>query len=359
MPKHGRPETSQEKQKRSALSYERNMEESIGYDQIMEPSFLENIVWIDVEDDEEILFPEASNDTGQTQCAKAVPVPVKPKRKRLGIFLMCGVLLIMIVLLFQDATGSGSNQQDTDPSFDPMPEKLKKLWAASHSINGDYIGQIIFDSGLADLAIVQADDVYQEDGTMYEFYTQNGLRVKDPTEYCGNDVYIWSDWRTHRYDGYAEDGAVFLDYRNSPDDQNLILYGHHIARDFDEKGDKEFTPLDVFLNEENYESNKSLKLVLNHEIREYEVARVFTIDVYDEKEIQVVRTDFDHDLSGNDDPGFLENYLSLIDTLEAYPIDTKLSDDDRFLTLITCIQHQPQYRQVVLCKETKTKKYDG
>ena len=240
-----------------------------------------------------------------------------------------------------------------------MPAKFKKLWTTNKAINGDYLGQIIFDSGLFNLAIVQADDVYQEDGTMYEFYTQDGVPVTDPSGYSGNDVYLWTDWKTHRYDGYAKDGAVFLDYRNSLDDQNLILYGHHIARDFDKKGDKEFTPLDLFLNEENLERNSSLKLILENEIREYKVADVFTIDAGNEEQVQILRTDFAYDLSGNEDPGFLQRYLLLADSWEPYPIDVKLTDEDRFLTLITCIQHQPQYREVVLCKETEVHRYDG
>ena len=93
-----------------------------------------------------------------------------------------------------------------------------------------------------------------------------------------------------------------MDYRNTLDDQNLIIYGHHYARDYDPSGSKQFSALDILLDEENYGDNKSLELILDNEIRRYEVAAVFVIDILDDDEIQVIRTDPKRDLSGNEDP---------------------------------------------------------
>jgi hypothetical protein len=239
-----------------------------------------------------------------------------------------------------------------------MPSDLKRRWTENKEINSDYVGQIVFDSGLVDLAIVHANDVYQDDGTLYEFYTLEGERVIDPEGYSGNDVYIWSDWRTHQFDGYGKDGAVFFDYRNTLNDQNLIIYGHHIARDFDPEGNSEFTPLDVFLKKEGYEENKTLRLILDNEIREYEVVRIFTIDATNYDEIQILRTEFDKDLSGEDDPEFFGRYLEFIDSRQKYDTGIEIGADEKFLTLITCIQHQPQYRQIIVCKEVERTAFD-
>ena len=171
-------------------------------------------------------------------------------------------------------------------------------------------------------------------------------------EYCGNDVYIWTNWKTGEYDRYEEGGSVFMDYRNTLDDQNIIIYGHHFARDWDPSGSKQFTPLDILLTEENYKDNSTLKLVLDNEIRSYAVAAVFVMDVYDTYDLQILRTDMNRELSGKADPGFFEQYIDYIDTIRKYDTGVSLSGEDDILSLVTCIQHQPQYRQIILCKLT-------
>ncbi|MBO4919995.1 MAG: class B sortase, partial [Erysipelotrichaceae bacterium] len=156
---------------------------------------------------------------------------------------------------------------------------------------------------------------------------------------------------TGDYDRYEEGGSVFMDYRNSLDDQNLIIYGHHFARDYDPSGSKQFTPLDILLEKENYETNSSLKLILEDEIRNYEICAVLIIDATDEKQLQIARTDLNYDLSGNHDPDYYENYLELIRNHSAYDTGIQIEPYDKLLTLFTCIEHRPDFRQAIICKE--------
>ena len=137
-----------------------------------------------------------------------------------------------------------------------MDPELRSMWLSNKTINEDYIGQIVFDSGLVDLPFVQAKDVYREDGTPYVFYDSDGKPIEDYENHTGNDVYIWTSWKTGQYDRYEEGGSVILDFSNDLNDQNLIIYGHHFARDWDPKGNKQFTPLDLLLSKENYESHR-------------------------------------------------------------------------------------------------------
>ena len=241
-------------------------------------------------------------------------------------------------------------------------------------VNGDLIAQyedwyttelgvdvkiIKFDSGLIDLPFVQATDVYDRNGHPYTFYDEQGNLIENVDEYNGNDVYIWTNWKTGEYDLYGEGGSVFMDFRNSLSDQNLIIYGHHFARDWDPSGSKQFTPLDALLEEENYEANKTLKLILNNEIREYVITNVFTIDIDNEYELNVMRKNMNEDYSGNANPGFFNGFIEYIDGINKYPISEELNDGDNILTLVTCIQHQPELRQIIICKETHTEQYDG
>ena len=238
-----------------------------------------------------------------------------------------------------------------------MPEELRNEWLANKEINSDYIGNIIFDSGLINVPFVQAKDVYKENGEMYVFYTEEGQLVTDPTNYNGNDVYIWTNWKTGKWDKYDEGGSCFMDYANTINDQNIIIYGHHFARDWDPSGSKQFTPLDLLLEQENYEANRSLKLILDNEIREYIVTNVFIININNEYNTELLRTDMNVDFDGNPDPGFFEEYIEYMNSISEYDSGEHLSKDDRILSLITCIQHQPELRQIIICKETSVTKY--
>ncbi|MBQ6217179.1 MAG: class B sortase [Erysipelotrichaceae bacterium] len=275
-----------------------------------------------------------------------------------GIILSVGILVFLLVFFAGFSMIHKGNRSIEEPAFsqeinesNPMDPKLRSMWLSNREISEDYIGQIIFDSGLIDLPFVQARDVYKEDGTPYIFYDADGNLVEDLENHTGNDVYLWTSWKTGEYDRYEEGGSVFLDFRNDLSDRNLIIYGHHFARDWDPQGKKQFTPLDFLLSEENYEDNRYLSLILDNEIRRYVVTNVFTIDTEDEYEQQIIRTDMDYDLNGNADPSFFNGFIGYIDKISRYETDEAVEDGDHLLTLITCIEHQPRYRQVVLCRE--------
>ena len=113
-----------------------------------------------------------------------------------------------------------------------------------------------------------------------------------------------------------------------------------------------------YLTEENYEENKYLKLILDNEIRSYVVTNVFTINIDDEYESQIIRTDMNEDFSGNREPRFFREFIEYIKKISRYDTGEFLSDGDRILTLITCLEHQPQFRQIVICKEIENDIYE-
>ena len=130
---------------------------------------------------------------------------------------------------------------------------------------------------------------------MYSFYTEDGKLVTDATGYTGNDVYIWTYWKTGEYDYNDNGGSTFMDYRNNLADQNLIVYGHHFSVWNDETRTKAFTPLEQLLEQENYQKNRYVTLVLENEIRKYEIACVYEFDATKEEVIEAAKLVNAHD----------------------------------------------------------------
>ena len=229
-----------------------------------------------------------------------------------------------------------NNQQAIDPNY-----------LANKKINDDYVGDIVFDSGLLNVNIVQALDTTKEDGTAYQFYTSDGELVSEVEGYSGNDVYLWTNWRTGEYDPYNKSSSAFFDFRSDKESQIIIIYGHHIARDFDSAGDKGFTPLDLLLEQENYEENKNFKLLLGDEIREYVVALTYIADITNYEQISLI-TDLE----------YTDEVINNLKSYANYETDVELTPEDNIVVLVTCIQHQPLKRQIVVCKETGRTYYE-
>ena len=308
-----------------------------------------------------------SSDKKETLQKQPQNEPVNKERNRKGVVFAIAAAIFVLVLFIGGSALLNKNKNDVpeepveviveDNTPEPMPAELKNEWLANKAINPDFVGSIKFDSGLIDLPFVQAKDVYDRNGKPYTFYTEEGQLVEDIDNYTGNDVYIWTNWKTGEYDRYGEGGSVFMDYRNNLADQNIIIYGHHFARDWDPSGSRQFTPLDALLEEVNYEANRTLKLILNNEIREYVITNVFTIDIENDYELNILRRNMNEDYSGNADPGFFNEFIRYIDGINRYPIGEKLNEGDSILTLVTCMQHQPELRQIIIAKETEKTVY--
>lgn len=308
-----------------------------------------------------------SSDKKETLQKQPQNEPVNKERNQKGIVFAIAAAIFVLVLFIGGSALLNKSKNDVpeepveevieDNTPKPMPAELKNEWLGNKAINPDFVGSIKFDSGLIDLPFVQAKDVYDRNGKPYTFYTEEGQLVEDIDNYTGNDVYIWTNWKTGEYDRYGEGESVFMDYRNNLADQNIIIYGHHFARDWDPSGSRQFTPLDALLEEGNYEANKSFQLILDNEIREYVITNVFTIDIENDYELNILRRNMNEDYSGNADPGFFNEFIRYIDGINRYPIGEKLNEGDSILTLVTCMQHQPELRQIIIAKETEKTVY--
>ena len=241
-------------------------------------------------------------------------------------------------------------------------EEYRKLYDENKAINEDYVGEIIFDSGLINVSFVQAKSTYKENGEMYTFYTEDGKLVTDATGFTGNDVYIWTYWKTGEYDYNDNGGSTFMDYRNFLSDQNIIIYGHHFSVWNDETRSKAFTPLEKFLEEENYEPNKYVTMVLEHEIRKYVVAYVYEFDAtvssyFDD--FQYWRTNYAYDdYTDQIDNDYYARYIENMNRVKLYDTGVELTTNDRTLTLQTCISgHTGELFEILVLKELSVESY--
>ena len=294
-------------------------------------------------------------------------------RTRKGIVFAIAAAIFVLVLFIGGSALLNKNKNDVpeepaeviveDNTPEPMPAELKNEWLANKAINPDFVGSIKFDSGLIDLPFVQAKDVYDRNGKPYTFYTEEGQLVEDIDNYTGNDVYIWTNWKTGEYDRYGEGGSVFMDYRNNLADQNLIVYGHHFSVWNDETRTKAFTPLEQLLEQENYEANRYVTLILENEIRHYEIACVYEFDATrqeDYVDLQYWRTNYNYDdYEGNAyDAEYYDHYIESARKAQMYETGVNWTSDDQTLTLQTCIGgHAGELFEIVVLRQISTETY--
>ncbi len=244
-----------------------------------------------------------------------------------------------------------------------LKQKYRSLYDENKAINPDYVGELIFDSGLIDVSFVQAKSCFKDNGELYTFYTEEGKLVTDATEYTGNDVYIWTYWKTGEYDYNDHGGSNFMDYRNDLSDQNLIIYGHHFSVWNDETRTKAFTPLEQLLEEENYAANRYVTIVLQDEIRRYEIAAVYEFDAFSEEhleKLQYWRIEYNYDdYDGSAyDADYYRNYIDTAKKTALYDTGVEWTESDNTVTLQTCIGgHAGELYEIVVLRQISSQPY--
>ncbi len=252
---------------------------------------------------------------------------------------------------------------ETSAEDELLKQKYRSIYDENKSVNPDYMGELIFDSGLINASFVQAKSCFKENGELYTFYTEDGKLVTDASDYTGNDVYIWTYWRTGEYDYNDHGGSNFMDYRNSLIDQNIIIYGHHFSTWNDETRSKAFTPLEQLLQEENYAANRYVTIVLQNEIRHYEIAAVYEFDAFKQEhldKLQYWRVDYNYDDYSDNayDGDYYRNYIDMVKKTALYDTGVNWTIEDNTVTLQTCIGgHAGELYEIVVLRQISAQPY--
>ncbi|MCF0109499.1 MAG: class B sortase [Erysipelotrichaceae bacterium] len=211
-------------------------------------------------------------------------------------------LIILSVFL----CGCGKMAGSVLPPVGPVAPSPADLEAYKHEVNSDYIGLLEIE-GLLEENVVQGED---------------------------NNEYLSVSWDRQE----DSSGAIFLDFLNTLNDQNLIMYGHYVYAD----EDKRFSPLEKLMDEDNYEAYKNISLTLSDETRNYVITDVFKAGVDD--------TTLSYYLPAYE-PEYFVSYYEAVGNASLYSTPHDLTTDDTWLTLQTCVRNEPDQRLVILARQ--------
>lgn len=269
---------------------------------------------------------------------------MKKKEKSILIICICllflGIVFISLPFLVKNDQGIISSStsisqielfEPLDPIYEKYMDKINPL-KTSHDNNECVVAQLIFESGLINETVVQGQS---------------------------NDTYLRINYLTNSYD---IGGSIFMDYRNTFSDQNIIIYGHYFPEGYNHE--PMFTELHKLESEENYKDNKRILLITNNEVKIYEIAYVYLSELKKDKngEYAIIKdniyyTTINFDIS--DKASKYNNFDSFINNLEKkklYDTGVKIDSSDKFLTLQTCCD-DPSKRLVVIAKQIEKLSY--
>ena len=145
-----------------------------------------------------------------------------------------------------------------------------------------------------------------------------------------NDKYVNADVMGN----YSLSGAIFLDSSKPKDfsDFASIIYGHHMEQN------KMFGDIDLFADEDFFNSHKSGSLYYDDSMHELEIFSYVECDAYDEL------------IYGDNEADRRQNFIDSIEKKSKYFRDIDLSVDDHIVILSTCDYSYTNGRMVILAR---------
>ncbi|MGN0339404.1 MAG: class B sortase [Lachnospira sp.] len=135
-----------------------------------------------------------------------------------------------------------------------------------------------------------------------------------------NDYYLKKGF----YNEYNPNGSIFMDYRNSYNDINMIIYGHNTS------DGEMFSCLTQYMDENFYKNHREIKFdtLYGHYTYRVIAACLGEVKYIDEEGFRYYNY--------TDDEYELDSFFMDIRNQSLYPVDYEFKNDDRFITLSTC-----------------------
>ena len=243
------------------------------------------------------------------------------------------IIVILLVLIAAGAIVLYTNKkevpQEETPTVevDESLEAYKKEYEENYAINNDYVGKLVFKSGLLDLPVVQGDT---------------------------NETYLRKDWETGEYSEY---GSIFADYECTLDDQNYVIYGHYVYSTYvEDASERMFTPLGKLIDEENYKDNDLIEFRLKDEVRTYQIVAVYYCNLIYEDGDYYLPEGYEY-YNPNFTDEFFETYKANVKASEFYDPGVDYDNENDYLTLQTCVENREDLREIVLAKHVGVEQY--
>ncbi len=167
-----------------------------------------------------------------------------------------------------------------------------------------------------------------------------GTVMNYPIVQSGDNVYYLK--RTfEKKSNYS--GAIFMDYLNEPDfsSDNTVLYGHNM------KNGEMFGSLQKYEKKDYVKNHKYIWIVTPEYDSKYEIFASYKTD----ERSEVYTLEFNSFES-------MDDYFRLAKESSYFPSDSILIQDDKILTLSTCVSESDEGRRVVQAKLIKKEKHE-
>lgn len=261
------------------------------------------------------------------------------KDRQLKLSMIVNVVLVSCVIILGFLYFKGgiftSTSRTERKVLSKLPEYAESTYLDTYKefykrafVKNDYVGQIIFESGIINEPVMQGDT---------------------------NETYLRRNFETYKYEVC---GPVFADYIcDVESDQNIILYGHNRSTGVDPEHIMMFSPLHVLENQENYDENKLIYMVYGDRVDVYLVASVYPIKV-------IEKEDGNQYLLKGEPLYYLDNYgveefktyIEGVKARQLYETGVEITNSDKLLTLQTCYEDKLD-KLIILAKKVKSLEY--
>ena len=178
---------------------------------------------------------------------------------------------------------------------------------------------------------VKFDELWEINPDVYAWITIPGTDIDYPIlQHPSHDAY----YLNHNIDGsYGRPACIYTESLNSKDftDNNTVIYGHNM------KNGTMFAQLHKFEDKDFFEEHKEVTIYLPDKVLHY---KIFAVHTYDDRHL-LYSFDFSDKAVYRD---YLESVFSIRDMSANIDTDMTVTEDDKIITLATCVYKQPSLR---------------
>lgn len=187
-------------------------------------------------------------------------------------------------------------------------------------------------------AINQYQKLYEINNDLIGWIKIDNTNIDYPVMFTptNEDYYLSHNF----YKQYSYSGTPFVSKNYSPNNNNIIIYGHNV------NNQTLFSELINYQNESYYKTHQLIKFDILTQENDYQVIAVFKSRVFYEDEKVFKYYKMDYNLNENK----FNYYIDNIKSLSLYHIDTSATYGDKLITLSTCYNEIEDGRFIVVAK---------